>query len=327
MIVAVSDIHLGSHKENRTGFLEFIREYLRPNQEDISQIVLLGDILDLWRNTNSKVLLENLDILAELSHLEMEKCYLAGNHDFAVVSLLRQISSSISRDSAGVLDNVSETLELNIDGLKVKLMHGHQIDYWSSLRFYEVFSKAMCFVDNGVPELSEVWSIVNQFAVDLPETYRVRLENLSNDTKIALEQKLAGPLDGNLEGEKTGLSYEWKLLTNVNDFEDVSKRSGKSVEDIEQFAKVWENLLETMDLYRAFPLPPPHIEKEVHGSRRMAADLAVGLDEDQFLIRGHGHIPYLNLESKVADAGCWLGTKASFVTVKDGEVAVHRWPE
>jgi len=326
VIIAVSDIHLGSQLANKSGFREFIRNYLKPNQDDISRIVMLGDILDLWRNTNSRVLIDNLDILSEIGQLDMDKNYLAGNHDFAVVSLLSQTQSSVPPDSTGVLDRVSETLELTNDGLKLKFIHGHQVDYWSALRFYEIFSQSMCFVDKNEPELSDVWTIVRQFAEDLPEDYRSRLEDISPETRAALEQKLAGPLDGTLDGEKTGLSYEWDLLSSVRDFEDVVIRSGRPLDAIEQFAGVWRRVLETIDQYSTFPLPPPHIEDEVHGSRRIAADLSVGLGEDQFLIRGHGHIPYVSQESMVADAGCWLGEKASYLSIKEGEVSVHQWP-
>ena len=47
MIIAVADLHLGSQIANKSGFSKFIQEYLKPNEDDISHIVLLGDILDL----------------------------------------------------------------------------------------------------------------------------------------------------------------------------------------------------------------------------------------------------------------------------------------
>ncbi len=323
MIIVVSDLHLGSNLSNKSGFTEFIHDFLEPNQDDISGIVLLGDILDLWRNSNSKVLLQNLDILGQLSRLDTKKNYLVGNHDYAIFSLLDQ--SSVPTDSTGVLDQVSETLELAHDGQKLKFIHGHQVDYWSSLRFYETFSKAMCFVDINEEELSDVWVIINKFAENLPESTRGQLDSLSRETQIALEQKLAGPLNGNIEGEKTGLSYEWELLSRISDFEDVSNRSGKPLQVIEQFADEWKRVLKALDTYGGFPIPPPHIANDVHESRRVAADLSVGLSDDQFLIRGHGHTPYVHQESMVADAGCWIGKKASYLVINEGEVVVHRW--
>ncbi|MFX1485309.1 MAG: hypothetical protein ACFFCP_19215 [Promethearchaeota archaeon] len=325
MIIAVSDIHLGSQIANKAGFFDFIRGYLEPYQDEISRLVLLGDILDLWRNQNSQVMLQNLDVLTELGHLDMIKNYIVGNHDYAVYSLLNQNTSQVSPDSAGVLDNVSETLEIKNDGLNLKFIHGHQVDYWPAIRFYENFSKAMCFVDAHEEELSNVWAIINQFADNLPLSSRIKLSDLSHDSKMALEQKLAGSFDGNFEGEKTGLLYEWELLSKVSDFEEVSIRCGKPLNVIEDFAALWEEDLKTIDQYSDFRIPPPDRAKEVHKSRRIAADLSIGLQEGQFLIRGHGHMPYISQEAKVADAGCWLGTKGSYIVIDDGRVSVNQW--
>jgi UDP-2,3-diacylglucosamine pyrophosphatase LpxH len=320
MIIAVADLHLGSQMANKTGFSRFINEYLEPNQDDISQIVLLGDILDLWRSSNTQVLLQNFDFLIELGRLEMEKNYLAGNHDYAIFSLLSQSAIPIP-DSTGVLDQVSEILNLTFDGLKLRFIHGHQVDYWPALDFYEVFSQAMCFVDE---ELPDVWNIVHRFAESLPDMTRNLVRNLSNDVQENIENKLAGPLDGNMEGEKTGLLYEWELLRKVSIFNDFAERFSTSVEHIELFAKEWEEMLRSLDNHDDRRIPQ-HLQDTVHQKRREAASLTVGLDDDEFLIRGHGHEPYCNLEYKVADAGCWIDSKGSFLEISEGKVTVHQW--
>jgi UDP-2,3-diacylglucosamine pyrophosphatase LpxH len=325
MIIAVADLHLGSQMANKSGFSNFINEYLEPNQDDISHIVLLGDILDLWRNTNSQVLLQNFDILTELAQLDMKKNYLAGNHDYAIFSLLSQSSSSLPPDSTGLLDQVSETLDLTSDGLKLRFIHGHQVDYWPALSFYEIFSQAMCFVDDEDQDLSDVWNIIHRFAESIPESLRSKVRNLPPETQSSLEEKLAGPLDGNMEGEKTGLFYEWELLQEVSDFEELAHRSSRPIDDIELFAAEWEQIIKTIDHYPESTMLPPHIAVDVHQRRREAAAITVGLQDDEFLIRGHGHTPYVNQETKVADAGCWLGTKGSYLIIEDGEVSVHEW--
>jgi UDP-2,3-diacylglucosamine pyrophosphatase LpxH len=325
MIIAIADLHLGSQMANKSGFSDFIRKFLEPNQDDISRIVLLGDILDLWRNSNPQVMLQNFDILSELGRLDMKKNYLAGNHDYIIFSLLNQSSSSVPPDSTGVLDQVSETLDLTNDGLKMKLIHGHQIDYWPALRFYEVFSQAMCFVDSEDQDLSDLWNIIYRFSENLPEKSRNQLRNVSQKIQAELEQRLAGPLDGNMQVEKTGFHSEWELLTKVSDFEDIALSSAKPLEDIEQFAGEWIQILKTLDQYPEMPYLPPHLEIEVHQMRRRAAALTVGLQEDEFLIRGHGHTPYVSQETRVADAGCWLGEAGSYLKIVDGQVSVHHW--
>ena len=325
MIIVVADLHLGSQMANKSGFSKFIREYLEPNQDDISRIVLLGDILDLWRNSNSQVMLQNFDVLTEIARLDMKKNYLAGNHDFVIYSLLNQSASSVPPDSAGVLDQVSETLDLTSDGLKLKFIHGHQVDYWSALSFYEIFSQAMCFVDIEDQDLSDVWNIIHRFVENIPESLRNKVRTLPPETQKALEEKLAGPLDGNMAGEKIGLSDEWEFLREVSDFEEVAHRSSRPINDIELFAAEWEQILKTIDHYPESTMLPPRIAVDVNQRRREAATITVGLQEDEFLIRGHGHTPYVNQETKVADAGCWLGTKGSYLKIEDDEVSVHEW--
>ena len=329
MIIAVADLHLGSQIANKSGFSKFIQEYLKPNEDDISHIVLLGDILDLWRNSNSQVILQNFDLLAELGRLDMKKNYLAGNHDYIIYSLLNQSASSVPPDSTGLLDQVSEILELTSDGLKLKFIHGHQIDYWPALRFYEVFSQAMCFVDREDQDLSDLWNIIYRFAENLPEKSRNPVRNLPQEVQVELERKLAGPLDGNIDEEKTGLHSEWELLSRVSDFEELAQRSSKPLKDIKQFAAEWEQILKTLDHYPDRTSIPPHLEFEVHQMRRGAAALTVGLQEDEFLIRGHGHTLYVNQEARVADAGCWLGSgpawPGSYLKIVDGQVTGHHW--
>ena len=324
MIIAVSDLHLGTQLSNKSGFSRFIKEFLEPNQDDISRIVLLGDILDLWRFSNTDVLLQNFDVLTELSRLGMKKNYIAGNHDYAIFSLLSQSSIPVSPDSTGVLDQVSEILDLKYDGMKLRFIHGHQVDYWPALSFYEVFSQAMCFVDPESEELSNTWNIVYRFAEILPDKTRKLVRGLSEDLQKEIEQKLAGPLDGNMEGVKTGLLYEWELLQKVSVIEDIAQRASRSEKYIEKLSNDWREMLKTLDHYDSDNIPP-HSENEVHQKRREVASLTVGLADDEFLIRGHGHESYVSQEGKIADAGCWLGNRGSYLKITDGTVSVHEW--
>ena len=82
MIIAVSDLHLGDLASNRTGFLSFIEDFLKPKCDEITDLVLLGDILDLWRRNCSRVILDNLDILNDVCSLGFHIHYIVGNHDF-----------------------------------------------------------------------------------------------------------------------------------------------------------------------------------------------------------------------------------------------------
>ena len=358
MIIAVSDLHLGSPTANKIGFQGFIRDFLEPNQSDISHLVLLGDILDLWRNTNSRVLTENADIITELGQLDMKKSYIIGNHDYAILNLLsdNETGPSVQLETAGALDYVIESLELNQDGLQLKFIHGHQIDYLAILRFYTVFSQAMCFVDINDQYLYNVWNIVSQFASDLSPKVQTRLKDLSRQSQIDLEQKLAGPLDGNIQGEKTGLLYEWNLLKSVMDLGELTvskdvtphfqeqikqlsgvvqeKHSGlvplvetlaKSTDPISDFAALWEGMITWVDRYLNPAAISETIANPIHMGRRIAATVTTGLRNDEFLIRGRGHSPYVSQTARVADTGCWIGSQGSYIQINEGQVSVHNW--
>ncbi|MFW9805637.1 MAG: metallophosphoesterase [Candidatus Thorarchaeota archaeon] len=325
MIIAIADLHLGSQISNKSGFIDFIHEFLEPNQDDISRLVFLGDILDLWRNSNSQVLSQNMDVLRELNCLDMKKNYLTGNHDYAILNLLGNNVVAESPNSTGVLDQVSETLELNVDGLQLKFTHGHQIDYWSALPFYEIFSQSLCFVDSKDEDLSDAWNIIYRFAESLPEKTRTQVRSLTKDIQSEIEQKLAGPL-GNSNGKvKTGLLYEWELLRKVSILEDLAHRCSKPLDTIEQFALDWEDTITKLDQHREIANIPQQLKTEMHQMMRKAATLTIGLDDDAFLIRGHSHEPYVDLDVQVADAGCWLDSKGSYLKSEEGLVSVHEW--
>ena len=87
MIIAIADLHLGSLIANKIGFQGFIHDFLKPNQSDISHLVMLGDILDLWRNTNSRVLAENADIITELGQLDMKKGFALTDEDIQAIEV------------------------------------------------------------------------------------------------------------------------------------------------------------------------------------------------------------------------------------------------
>ncbi|MHA2024370.1 MAG: hypothetical protein ACW98U_00605 [Candidatus Thorarchaeota archaeon] len=360
MIIAVSDLHLGSPQSNKVGFQEFIREFLQPNQSDISHLILLGDIVDLWRYRNSRVLSENADIIGEIGQLDMRKTYIIGNHDYAILNLLadRKTDSSMSRESAGALDHVKETLNVNHNGLSLKFIHGHQIDYWSVLQFYTIFSQAMCFVDIDDQYLYNVWNIVNQFGSELPSKTQALLKNLSRQNQIDLEQLLAGPLDGDIQGEKEGYLSEWNMLKSVMNLSDSTvprewipdiqgqiellsgvmgekhselipsiERFSSSPDNRQLFADLWESMVAWMDNNPKPPSPSDPISKPIHMCRRIAATFTTGLRTDEFLIRGHGHTPYVSQDTMVADTGCWLGTKGSYIQIDKDQVSVHKWGE
>ncbi|HUU76021.1 MAG TPA: metallophosphoesterase, partial [Methanoregulaceae archaeon] len=85
MIIAVSDIHLGTESSNRSDFLSFLNSC---DKEAIDHLVLLGDIMDFWRRNNAGVVAEkkNGEILDKIARLNAGKVhYVIGNHDYSLL--------------------------------------------------------------------------------------------------------------------------------------------------------------------------------------------------------------------------------------------------
>lgn len=88
-IIAVSDIHLGyanSKEKEFSSFLDWLAE-----REDISDFVICGDMLDMWRRDMAGVTIQHLDMLNKLRNLspEIKVHYLAGNHDYHIHHLTK----------------------------------------------------------------------------------------------------------------------------------------------------------------------------------------------------------------------------------------------
>jgi UDP-2,3-diacylglucosamine pyrophosphatase LpxH len=144
MIVAVSDVHLGTaHIPSLTSpdrvqfkrFLLYLRDDLQPDH-----LVLNGDIDDLWRRNIRTLTRENYDIynlLAELRDEDIQLHYLLGNHDWYA---RRDRGGKISRYNEPYYDTEyleersltipepAEELSLTTHETNYKFMHGHQFD-------------------------------------------------------------------------------------------------------------------------------------------------------------------------------------------------------
>jgi UDP-2,3-diacylglucosamine pyrophosphatase LpxH len=90
MIIAVSDLHLGYEKAEKETFVEFLEDY---RWKDVSDLVILGDFVDMWRRDASGVFLEHQDVMAKLLELRARKVtvhIVAGNHDYHLLQLKRR---------------------------------------------------------------------------------------------------------------------------------------------------------------------------------------------------------------------------------------------
>jgi UDP-2,3-diacylglucosamine pyrophosphatase LpxH len=83
----VSDIHLGYKNADKDAFNRFL-DSLQDDTET-TDLVLLGDIVDMWRRDAAGVFLENWDIVEKIINLKlkMRVHYVAGNHDYHVLQM------------------------------------------------------------------------------------------------------------------------------------------------------------------------------------------------------------------------------------------------
>ena len=86
-LIIVSDIHLGYKNADKDSFNRFL-DSLQSDTE-ITDLILLGDIVDMWRRDASGVFLENWDIVQKIISLKqkMRVHYVAGNHDYHVLHM------------------------------------------------------------------------------------------------------------------------------------------------------------------------------------------------------------------------------------------------
>jgi UDP-2,3-diacylglucosamine pyrophosphatase LpxH len=86
-LTIVSDLHLGYKNADKDSFNRFL-DSLQSDKE-ITDLILSGDIVDMWRRDAAGVFLENWDVVQKIISLKqrMRVHYVAGNHDYHVLQM------------------------------------------------------------------------------------------------------------------------------------------------------------------------------------------------------------------------------------------------
>jgi len=86
-VIVTSNQHLGYANADKTSFNLFLDSLNQDNET--THLVLLGDVVDMWRRDASGVFLENRDTVEKLLGLgsAIKVYYVAGNHDYHVLDL------------------------------------------------------------------------------------------------------------------------------------------------------------------------------------------------------------------------------------------------
>lgn len=160
MIIVVSDVHLAERddkqtKEDDAKFLQFL-EHISSNQlKDGGELVLLGDIIDLWRRDFVKAMMESEPVISKLMEMKnkVKIHYLAGNHDFHMLNM-----SDILKDNYPF--QVTKQLHLTEGGKKFCFIHGYQLEvlanpYYKSMSAYETFSEGLCLAGDETGDAAD----------------------------------------------------------------------------------------------------------------------------------------------------------------------------
>jgi UDP-2,3-diacylglucosamine pyrophosphatase LpxH len=149
-IIVVSDQHLGyqnSDRQSFNGFLEGLR-----GQGDVTDLVLLGDVVDMWRRDASGVFLENRDTLDAIAVLQtrMKVHYVAGNHDYHVLQL----------QNHSYPFQFLENLTLTDGNRTLRFLHGYEFDPLQQPPLMEALCRTMS--DGGGGFESGAWATLTR---------------------------------------------------------------------------------------------------------------------------------------------------------------------
>jgi predicted phosphodiesterase len=147
-IVVTSDQHLGYENSNVKDFINFL-DYIYK-RDDVEALILLGDLIDMWRRDASGLFLEFSDIVKQLLNLKDSKniqtYIIAGNHDYHLLKLLDpayhfNFYQEIPDPSISAPSSVLSTLTSpSTNGIKYKFRHGWEFD----LAQHPIIMEAMC---------------------------------------------------------------------------------------------------------------------------------------------------------------------------------------
>jgi UDP-2,3-diacylglucosamine pyrophosphatase LpxH len=311
VIVAVSDIHLGFQLPSGIRLYQHLRQLI--DRGPIDHLVIVGDLIDMWRRWPIHAIRENWGVLDQL--LEDHKAgrikhlhYLIGNHDFTFSQYLAggykkyfaqeySGSSGILRKRrraederthaklAAELPPAQQQLVLTSGGRQFLFIHGYQLEHtpdnWLLDRaVYEVLATAMCKTGDKIGAL-----------ISTLRFFLGRFAGLYNPLERWRNRRFAR-----------------NVLT--------SRARGQD----RRLATVDERvLIETLQYLQQ----PPHQRRLSRQPQwwRVQATRYAGLRPDQFLVFGHTHHPFIR--RGVANLGSWLTGAATYLTIDAGKPTLH----
>ena len=161
VIIVTSDQHLGYVNSNSEDFKDFLNDL--SNRNDVTDFVILGDFIDMWRRDISGLFLEQHEILHKVLDLKskMRVYCVAGNHDFHLLKLTNhQYPLEFTKD-----------LTIPSDKIKYTFKHGWEFD----LAQKEPIMELLCYniSDESGQLRSDFWDVFTKtFGKDILDSLK-----------------------------------------------------------------------------------------------------------------------------------------------------------
>lgn len=185
-IIAVSDVHLGMKGAKEKDFTEFIESL---KDREVKHLVLLGDVIDIWRRDFTKAVIEcseSLNILNDMLN-ETKVHYVVGNHDFYMLRLSELMKENFPFE-------VKRATVIKSREQEFFFFHGYQLEvlcnpYYKSMTTYETFSEHMCLAgDDAGNAAEELWEQIQS-----KRSFWDSLKRFPSEPKSALMSMMQPP--------------------------------------------------------------------------------------------------------------------------------------
>jgi UDP-2,3-diacylglucosamine pyrophosphatase LpxH len=184
-VVVTSDQHLGYPESDKAAFIAFL-DNLRQDTE-VTHFVLLGDVVDMWRRDASGVFLESHDVIEKVLALQskgVQVFYVAGNHDYHVLSLVHP----------GYPFKFIKDLTLTDGSVNYRLVHGYEFDPDQKTTLMALLCRVMSDSEGAVEDQlwTDLHSLNNIFSKIEPSFVRKDIDGLIDRVRRRPEERLQG---------------------------------------------------------------------------------------------------------------------------------------
>ena len=187
-VVVTSDHHLGYANADKTAFNTYLDNL--SQESDVTHLVLLGDVVDMWRRDAAGVFLEHHDTVTKLLDLKskgVQVSYVAGNHDYHVLDL---------HNPAYPLQFTNE-LNLTDGQYNYRFVHGYQYDPEQKVPFMAFLCRVMS--DQGGALENSIWTdfnhLNNVFSKIEPSFIKADIAEITERLQRRPEDRLKDSLD------------------------------------------------------------------------------------------------------------------------------------